>query len=293
MIFTHLGSLPGKPGSLLRLMRADRPIGTYLLLWPTLTALWLAAQSLPSWQNLIIFVVGTFLMRSAGCVINDFADRDLDGHVKRTAMRPLARGEVTEREALLLFAFLVLAAFGLVLLTNKQTVFLSFAALAVASLYPFMKRLTQLPQLVLGIAFSFGIPMAFSAEIDSLPGWLWWLFAANLCWTVAYDTLYAMVDRDDDLKIGIKSTAVLFGRHDIMLVGMFQGATLLMLFMLAKHAELQWPFYTAILLSLILFIHHLRLARHREREACFKAFLNNHWVGFSWLMGVVVNFSFY
>jgi len=212
-----------------RLMRIDKPIGSLLLLWPTYWALWLAGGQIPSLKLLVVFTLGVFFMRAAGCVVNDFADRRVDGHVKRTAHRPLPSGAVTEKESKILFVALVLVSFGLVLTLNAMTIWLSVAALALAWVYPFMKRFTHLPQVVLGMAFGWSIPMAYAAVSESLPLSCWLLFLANICWTVAYDTQYAMVDRDDDLRIGIKSTAILFGRFDKLIIGLLQLATLLLM----------------------------------------------------------------
>ena len=212
-----------------RLMRLDKPVGIYLLLWPTLWALLIASQGLPAWDITLIFVAGVVVMRSAGCVINDYADRKVDGSVKRTAQRPLATGEVTAKQALQLFGALVAIAFILVLFLNWQTIALSVAALVLASSYPFMKRYTHLPQVVLGAAFGWAIPMAFMAVLETIPDYGWWLFVANLTWTVAYDTMYAMVDRDDDLQIGVKSTAILFGKNDVRIVMGLQVVTLAIL----------------------------------------------------------------
>lgn len=293
MAFFNIAAMPGLAGASLRLMRVDRPIGTYLLLWPTLIALWLAAGGLPTLKNAVIFVLGTFVMRSAGCVINDYADRDVDAHVDRTAQRPLAIGEITPRQALALFAVLLALAFGLVLMTNWQTVQLSFAAAAVACLYPFMKRFTNLPQLVLGIAFSFGIPMAFTAEAGVLPLLAWILFAANFLWTIAYDTYYAMVDREDDLRTGIKSTAILFGQHERFIIGCLQACVIGLLLVLGVIAGLHWPFFTGVLVSTGLFYYQQKLTSERDRAACFKAFLHNHWVGMCWFLAVVLDFALY
>lgn len=212
-------SLKDKLYAYAQLMRIDRPIGTLLLLWPTLWALWLANEGMPPWHLLVIFTAGVFIMRAAGCVINDYADRNFDGHVERTQHRPLAAGKIAPRNALILFTGLGILAFALVCLTNTFTIALSFGGIALAACYPFMKRHTHLPQLVLGAAFSWGIPMAFSASLSELPPTAWLVFTANLLWTVVYDTQYAMVDRDDDLKIGIKSTAILFGEQDKMIIG--------------------------------------------------------------------------
>ncbi|WP_116474840.1 4-hydroxybenzoate octaprenyltransferase [Zobellella maritima] len=270
------------------LARLDKPIGTLLLLWPTLWAIWIAGQGRPDPWVLLVFVVGVFSMRSAGCVINDFADRKIDGHVKRTQARPLASGELTSRQALGLFALLVLISFLLVLTTNSLTIQLAFAGLGWAALYPFMKRVTHLPQLFLGIAFSWGIPMAFAAQSNALPTGLWLLFAANLTWTVAYDTMYAMVDRDDDLKIGVKSTAILFGRRDKLIIGLLQFATLLLLLWAAQVFALSAAFYWGLLAAAALFVYQQRLIRERERMACFQAFLNNNYVGLAIFAGLIL-----
>lgn len=274
-----------------KLMRLDRPIGIYLLLWPCLWALWLAAEGPPDWDLLVIFVAGTVLMRSAGCVINDFADRHIDPHVQRTKERPLATGEVSEREALTLFALLCLLAFALVLLTNRLTVALSFGALALAACYPFMKRYTHLPQLVLGAAFSFSIPMAFSAQRNALPEALWLLYLASLLWTVAYDTFYAMVDRDEDVLIGVKSTAILFGRYDRMITACLQIATLLLLVLTGFEFNLGYCYFTSIALASLLFIRQQVMIRTRDRDACFQAFLNNHYVGAIIFVGLALDYQ--
>lgn len=273
----------------LRLTRLNKPIGTFLLLWPTLWALWLAAGGLPDWDLLVIFVLGVFVMRSAGCVINDFADRHFDGHVKRTRERPLATGEATPREAIVLFVALCLVAFGLVLLTDPFTVKLSFGAVALAFCYPFMKRYTHLPQIVLGAAFAWAIPMAFAAQRGSLGTDVWLLYTAAVLWTVVYDTLYAMVDRDDDLKVGIKSTAVLFGEQDRLIIGGLQVLTLYALAMVGGRFDLGLWFYGGLAVAAALFAYHQFLIRFRERGPCFKAFLNNNWVGFAIFVGLVLD----
>ncbi|MBL1376114.1 4-hydroxybenzoate octaprenyltransferase [Zobellella iuensis] len=270
------------------LARMDKPIGTLLLLWPTLWAIWIAADGRPSLWVLLVFVAGVFSMRSAGCVINDYADRHIDGHVKRTQARPLPAGELSERQALGFFALLVGISFLLVLTTNTLTIQLAFAGLGWAALYPFMKRYTHLPQLFLGIAFSWAIPMAFAAQANSLPAGLWLLFAANLAWTVAYDTMYAMVDRDDDLRIGVKSTAILFGRRDKLMVGLLQLATLLLLVAAGLAFALATPFYWGLLAAAALFVYQQRLIRDRERMACFQAFLNNNYAGMAVFAGLVL-----
>ncbi|MEX2941826.1 4-hydroxybenzoate octaprenyltransferase [Serratia fonticola] len=272
------------------LMRIDKPIGTLLLLWPTLWALWLAGGGVPSPSVLLVFVLGVFLMRAAGCVVNDYADRAFDGHVKRTAGRPMPSGRVSEKEAKILFVSLVLISFALVLTLNAMTIWLSLAALALAWVYPFMKRVTNLPQVVLGAAFGWSIPMAYAAVSESLPLSCWLLFLANICWTVAYDTLYAMVDRDDDLKIGIKSTAVLFGRHDKLIVGLLQFATLLLMLWVGYLMQLGGAFYWSLLLAGALFIHQQKQVASRDRDACFRAFLNNNYVGLVLFIGIALSY---
>ncbi|OMH28040.1 4-hydroxybenzoate octaprenyltransferase [Motiliproteus sp. MSK22-1] len=263
----------------IQLMRVNKPIGIYLLLWPTLWALWVAAEGIPDTQVLIIFVLGVVVMRSAGCVINDYADRKVDGHVSRTKDRPLPSGRVTEKEALGLFGVLCLFAFVLVLFTNKETVMLSVGGLFLAACYPFMKRYTYLPQVVLGAAFAWAVPMAFTAQTGTVTQQAWLIYAATLLWTVAYDTLYAMVDREDDLKIGIKSTAILFGEADKMIVGVLQGMVILTLLLLGQQLSLGFTYYMGVVAASGLFVYQQWLIRKRETDRCFEAFLNNHWVG--------------
>jgi 4-hydroxybenzoate polyprenyltransferase len=274
-----------------RLMRLDKPIGILLLLWPTYWALWLAAEGTPSFKNFVIFTLGVALMRSAGCVINDFADRKVDAHVKRTQHRPIATGLVSPKEALVLFVVLCLIAFGLVLLTNTLTVQLSFIALALAACYPFMKRYTHLPQVILGAAYGFGIPMAFAAEAGELNKGVWLLFIANVLWTVAYDTFYAMVDRDDDLKIGVKSTAVLFGEQDRFMTAMLQVLTLYTLYLAGRQFELGGYYLVGLAVAAGFFIYQQWLIRYRVREACFRAFLNNTWPGLAIFLGIFADLS--
>ncbi|MGO1237806.1 MAG: 4-hydroxybenzoate octaprenyltransferase, partial [Hafnia alvei] len=272
-----------------RLMRIDKPIGSLLLLWPTYWALWLAGGQIPSLKLLVVFTLGVFFMRAAGCVVNDFADRRVDGHVKRTAHRPLPSGAVTEKESKILFVALVLVSFGLVLTLNAMTIWLSVAALALAWVYPFMKRFTHLPQVVLGMAFGWSIPMAYAAVSESLPLSCWLLFLANICWTVAYDTQYAMVDRDDDLRIGIKSTAILFGRFDKLIIGLLQLATLLLMVWIGYLNQLSGAYYWGILLAGALFIHQQKLIALRERMPCFQAFLNNNYAGLVLFIGIALS----
>ncbi|MCM5511308.1 MULTISPECIES: 4-hydroxybenzoate octaprenyltransferase [unclassified Vibrio] len=273
-----------------QLMRMDKPIGTLLLLWPTLWALIIAAQGVPDLTVLVVFILGVVFMRSAGCVINDFADRKVDGHVKRTSQRPLPSGRVTPKEAIGLFIGLSVASFLLVLTMNPLTIKLSFAGLFLAFIYPFMKRYTHLPQLFLGLAFSWSIPMAWAAQANELPTMVWFIFAINALWTIAYDTQYAMVDRDDDLKIGIKSTAILFGRFDKMIIGALQLVTMAMLIAVGHWYELGASYYWSLLIAGALFVFQHQLIRHRERDLCFRAFLNNNYVGMVIAAGLLIAF---
>jgi 4-hydroxybenzoate polyprenyltransferase len=286
-------SQPTSPiANYLQLIRFDRPIGTLLLLWPTLWALWLAAEGPPPWQLLLIFVLGTFLMRSAGCIVNDLADRNFDGAVQRTSERPLVTGAVAANEALALAAGLSLLAFMLVLFTNALTIMLSFGGVALAACYPFMKRHTHLPQLVLGAAFSWGIPMAFAAVTESLPPILWLVYTANLLWTVAYDTEYAMIDRKDDLKVGLKSTAILFGTMDRAMIAVLQGLALLSLLLVGQRFELGLFFYLSLVLAAGLFGYQQKLIRDRKADQCFAAFLNNNYVGMVIFAGIALHYGF-
>ena len=291
---------PNKLQDYWQLMRFDKPIGIYLVLWPTLWALWIAAEGHPSWHLFIIFTFGCILMRAAGCVINDYADRQFDSNVERTRERPLTAGRVSEKEALSLFTILTLSAFVLVLFTNRLTVYLSIAGLFLAITYPFTKRLISLPQAWLGIAFGWGMPMAFAAQLDlqhfiEIPGIAWQLLLANICWAIAYDTMYAMVDRDDDLKIGVKSSAILFGKYDRLIIGLFQISMLILLFDVANkldfptHAGLWFRF--SLVVSAIFMLYQQFLIRNRERGACFHAFINNHWVGLSLFCGLILEYS--
>jgi 4-hydroxybenzoate polyprenyltransferase len=272
------------------LLRLHRPIGTLLLLWPVLWALWIAGAGHPSLHVLVVFVVGTVLMRSAGCAINDYADRHFDPHVERTRDRPLAAGRVSPREALILFVVLSLAAFTLVLTLDRCTILLSFIGAALAVSYPFMKRYTHLPQFYLGAAFGWGVPMAFAAQTGALPVDAWILFGATLCWAVAYDTAYAMVDRDDDLRVGIKSTAILFGRADRLMIGLFHALTLTLLVWAGALAGLGLTYYIGLLLAAGLAGRQRWLMRERARAACFRAFLENNWFGAVIFAGLALDY---
>ena len=275
----------------IQLMRLDRPIGSMLLMWPTLWALWIAGDGTPGLKHIIIFVLGVFVMRAAGCVINDFADRDFDGHVTRTRGRPLATGALSARQALMLFAALGLIALGLVLCLNRFTLVLSFGGLGLAVLYPFTKRFTYLPQLFLGAAFSWAIPMAFAAETESVPEIAWLLYVANVLWTVAYDTEYAMCDREDDLRIGIKSTAILFGDADRLITGLLQGLTLVCLLLVGARFDLGLYYYLGLLGMTLGFAWQHWLMRERERLACLQAFLSNHWAGMLVFIGLALDYA--
>lgn len=273
-----------------RLLRIDRPIGSLLLLWPTYWALWLAADGFPGIGNFIVFTLGVFMMRAAGCAINDFADRQVDRHVKRTKDRPLTSGRIEAWEAVALFAGLCVLAFLMVVLfTNTLTLYLSFGGVVLAFIYPFMKRYTHLPQLFLGAAFSWAIPMAWATEAGEVTKLAWLLFTANVLWTVAYDTLYAMVDRDDDIRIGIKSTAILFGDADRAVIAVLQALVVVILILVGQQADLGVFFYLGLVAMACLFVFQQHLARFRERDGCFKAFLNNNWAGFAVFTGLLID----
>ncbi|MES3013396.1 MAG: 4-hydroxybenzoate octaprenyltransferase [Pseudomonadota bacterium] len=275
----------------LDLIRWNRPAGSYLLLWPTLAALWIAADGFPGWHLLIVFVLGTFLMRSAGCAVNDVADRDFDRFVKRTAQRPVTSGAIGVKAALAFGAALALAAFALVLTTNATTIAWSVAALAISLFYPFTKRFFSMPQAVLGVAFSFGIPMAFAATQSQVPALAWGLLIGNLFWVLAYDTEYAMVDRDDDLKIGIRTSAITLGRFDVIGVMVFYVAFLLIWAVLGAQLGLRWPYFTGLAVASMLAAWHFTLIRDRSRDGCFRAFRLNHWLGFAVFAGVVAHYA--
>jgi 4-hydroxybenzoate polyprenyltransferase len=274
----------------LQLMRFDRPIGTLLLLWPTLWGLWIAAEGLPDPLLLVIFSLGVFLMRSAGCVINDYADRHIDVHVERTSDRPLASGKVTEKEALGLFFVLVAIAFILVLFLNRFTILLSVVGVFLAASYPFMKRFTHLPQAYLGMAFGWAIPMAFAAQTGELDPRLWWIFLATVLWAISYDTMYAMVDREDDLKIGVKSTAILFGQYDRLIIGIIQVAMLAVLAHVGFLFSMGTLYFAGITVAAAFSVYHQYLIRERDRGQCFKAFLNNNWLGVAVFAGIVADY---
>ncbi len=275
----------------LDLIRWNRPAGWLLLLWPTLSALWMAAGGFPGWTLLAVFVLGTILMRSAGCTVNDVADAEFDRHVRRTARRPVTSGTVSKREALVLGAALALAAFGLVLLTNALTIALSFAALLITLVYPYTKRWLALPQAFLGVAFSFGIPMAFAAARGDVPLLAWWLLAGNLFWVLAYDTEYAMVDREDDLKIGIKTSAITFGRMDVAAVMASYAIFLAMWLAAGLQLGLAWPFALGLLAAAGMAAWHYSLIRQREPARCFTAFKHNHWLGFAVFAGTAAAYT--
>ncbi len=274
-----------------RLLRLDQPIGTLLLLWPTLWALWFAARGTPSVEVLAIFCVGTLLMRSAGCAVNDYFDRRFDAHVERTRARPLAAQEIRPAEALVLAGVLAAAAFGLVLMLNRLALTLSFAALAIALTYPLSKRFFALPQLYLGVAFGFGIPMAYAALQNRLPAECWVLLAANICYAFAYDTEYAMVDREDDAKIGMRTSALTLGRFDVAGVMAAYAGMLLLLAAAGVMRQLSWPYYAGLALAGAMMVHHFRLIRGRSREGCFKAFRHNNWVGAAVFGGIVAAYA--
>lgn len=283
--------MDGKLIHYIHLMRLDRPIGILLLLWPTLSALWIAAEGVPDLLVLIVFTLGVIVMRSAGCVINDYADRNIDGHVARTKQRALATGALTETDALRLFAILGVIAFILVVMLNELTVLMSIVGLFLAASYPFMKRYTYLPQVYLGMAFGWAIPMAFAAQLNEVPAVAWLLFGANVVWSTVYDTFYAMADREDDLVIGVKSTAVLFGDDDKTIIAILQGLFLLIMVMLGSQLEMGIIYYLALLITAGLFVYQQRMVRDREPALCIAAFLNNNWVGFVLFVGIVLHYT--
>lgn len=272
------------------LMRLNKPVGAYLLLWPTFWALWVAAEGAPDLSIFIIFTLGVIFMRAAGCVINDYADRHVDGHVERTVNRPLVTGVVSSKQALILFFSLLAAAFVLVLFTNTLTIQLSFIGAGLAALYPFMKRHTHLPQVFLGAAFSWAIPMAFAAQAGELPKYIWLMYIANLSWTVAYDTMYAMVDRNDDLKIGVKSTAILFGDADRVMIAILHAISVFCLVLLGSELALGLYYYLGLLVAVGLMVYQHWLIKDRDRAGCFAGFINSHWVGVAVWAGLILSY---
>ncbi len=276
-----------------RLARFDRPIGIFILLWPALWALWIASQGSP--DPLVFFVIssGVVVMRAAGCVINDYADRHFDPFVERTKQRPIAAGKISPKEALVFFAILCGIAFALVLLLNKLTILLSFGGAFLAASYPFMKRFTPLPQAYLGIAFGWAVPMAFAAQLGSIPVIAWLIFVATVLWALIYDTMYAMVDVEDDLKIGVKSTAILFADYDRVIIGVLQMIVLGLLAIVGVWAKLSWPYYFGLLAGMALFVYQQSLIFNREKASCFKAFLNNNWFGAAVFAGIFASYWFY
>ena len=273
----------------IRLMRLNKPIGTYLLLWPTYWALFLSAKGWPDIDLLIIFTLGVLVMRSAGCVINDYADRNIDQNIARTKDRPLITGEVSPKSALRLFVFLLIIAFGLVLLTNALTIKLSLIALALATLYPFTKRWTHLPQVVLGVAFGMSVPMAFSAQTGSIPVSAGWIFLATIVWTLIYDTFYAMADRDEDIKIGVKSTAILFAKYDQIFITFLQILLIIVFVVIGNLFDLGSIYYFSLVIILIFMIYHQFLMKKRQKELFFKAFLNNNFIGMTAFIGIFLS----
>ena len=274
-----------------RLMRLDKPIGIYLLLWPALWALFLAADGWPRLDLIIIFVLGVTIMRSAGCVINDYADREIDKLIERTQHRPITSGEITAKSALILFFILMLIAFGLVLMTNSLTIQLAFIAAGLAILYPFTKRWTHLPQFILGLAFAMSVPMAFAATNGSVPDSAWWIFSATVIWTVIYDTMYAMADREEDIKIGVKSTAVLFAKYDKLIIGILQICLLFVFFKISEIFKLNVFYDISVILSAFLMIYHQNMIKNREKTACFQAFLHNNFIGMIIFIGIVAHLA--
>ncbi len=273
------------------LARFDRPIGTLILLWPALWALWLASNGKPDLVVLTVIILGVIVMRAAGCVINDYADRDFDPHVERTKQRPIAAGNISPKAALIFFAVLCLVAFGLVLLLNTFTILLSFVGVFLAASYPFMKRYTHLPQAYLGIAFGWAVPMAFAAQLNTIPLVAWVLYLAVILWALVYDTMYAMVDKDDDLKIGVKSTAILFGNYDHHIMSALQLIILLLLILVGQMQQLGSFYYASLIAAAGFSIYQQKLIFHREKSACFKAFLNNNWFGLAVFIGLVLDYA--
>jgi 4-hydroxybenzoate polyprenyltransferase len=289
---TLVPSLGAQFGRYSRLMRLHQPIGIWLLLWPTLWALWIAGQGRPDERMLLVFVLGTIIARSAGCVINDLADRKIDRRVRRTAGRPLAAGEVAAAEAVILFIGLMLIALGLVLTLSRPTLYFALGGAAITLIYPFAKRFFSAPQVLLGIAFAWGVPMAYVAQLGSVPRVGWLLFLVAAIWVVVYDTEYAMVDRDDDARLGVRSTAILFGEMDRLLVGVLQVSLLAGLVLVGRAAELGAWYYGGVATAAVLCIHQQILIKNRERERCFRAFLNNAWLGGAVFVGILLDYLY-
>lgn len=273
------------------LARFDKPIGILILLWPALWALWLASSGSPDLLVLTVICCGVVLMRAAGCVINDYADRDLDPHVERTKLRPIAAGKVKPKEAQVVFAILCLTAFALVLLLNTYTILLSFGGVFLAASYPFMKRYTQLPQAYLGIAFGWAVPMSFAAQSNEIPLVAWLLYLATALWALVYDTMYAMVDKEDDLKIGIKSTAILFGDKEREIMAVLQIIIMLLMIQIGRLQNLSWIYYVTLACASLFFVYQQKLIFHRDKQSCFKAFLNSNWFGLTIFVGLVLEFA--
>ena len=290
-VLAEAGLLEGKPAALWRLARFDKPIGTFLVLWPAMWALWIASDGLPSALHLFVFVSGAIAMRAAGCVINDIADRNIDGHVERTKARPLAAGELSLKDAIIFFVVLCFSALLLVLCLNTSAIVWSFGALALACIYPFMKRYTFLPQVFLGAAFAWSIPMAFAAVTEEVPALAWIIFTATLLWTVAYDTIYAMMDREDDLKIGVKSTAILFGNADRSIIASLQVLFVLAMCLLGEQLNLGSFYFLSIVVASVLLVYQQHLIRLRYKDDCLRAFLNNNWVGFAIFVGIALDYA--
>jgi len=288
--FIQSGSIKEKIVNFALLCRLDKPIGTYLLLWPTLWALWLSGQGKPNVTILVIFIAGVIVMRAAGCIINDYADRKIDGKVNRTQNRPIATGKILPRQALFLFSLLCIAAFGLVLMLNWLTIGLSLVAIVLAVIYPFMKRFTYMPQAFLGLAFGWSVPMAYAAQSSTLPETAWLLLTATVLWATAYDTIYAMIDREDDLQLGIKSTAILFGEADKLIIGVIQVTFVLTLLIVGSKLELSGVYYLSVLVSVGLMAYQHILIKDREPDQCLKAFLNNHWIGLTIFAGIYLHY---
>ena len=288
----ELPRILGTFGDYIDLTRLNRPIGIWLLLWPTLWAVWIAGRGKPDPRIFIVFVTGTVLMRSAGCAVNDYADRSFDPHVARTAERPLAAGRITTTEALILFGVLALASLALVLQLNKLTLLFALGGAFLAVTYPFIKRFLSVPQMYLGIAFGWGIPMAFAAELDHVPPVAWLFVLANMIWVTVYDTIYAMVDRDDDVRIGVRSTAILFGDSDRHIIAVLQALTILTLYLAGRQLNMGGWYYAGLIAGALFFVRHLWMIRNRDREGCFRAFLDSHYFGLSVFIGILLNYQF-